>query len=176
MQSRTAKDVIRRLKFRFATDAAEVEDDPTAYDWAAAGLHSLQRFSCAVGRSLSLWPRMPHHAWRCLCCWCVSCLLACLSCIALHASHHAAAGQPFRFAFSSFLPSSVDCHSMHGIVCQSECSSALHCLRFLSSAVSGLPTYQPAMPSCISHDMPAQLLQLVFVCCLKCANGRSFAY
>ena len=50
LQSRTAKDVIRRLKFRFAADAAEVEDDPEAYDWAAAGLHCLHLFSCAVGK------------------------------------------------------------------------------------------------------------------------------
>lgn len=50
LQSRTAKDVIRRLKFRFASDAqADVEEDPTAYDWAAAGEHCLHLFGCAVG-------------------------------------------------------------------------------------------------------------------------------
>lgn len=49
-KSRTAKDVIRRLKFRFASDAqADVEEDPTAYDWVAAGDHCLHLFGCAVG-------------------------------------------------------------------------------------------------------------------------------
>ncbi|KAA6419659.1 MAG: hypothetical protein FRX49_10383 [Trebouxia sp. A1-2] len=49
-KSRTAKDIIRRLKFRFASDAqADVEEDPTAYDWVAAGDHCLHLFGCAVG-------------------------------------------------------------------------------------------------------------------------------
>lgn len=56
MQSRTAKDVIRRLKFRFATDPTEVEEDPTAYDWAAGGLHCLHLFGCAVGEPYAAAP------------------------------------------------------------------------------------------------------------------------
>ena len=51
MQSRTAKDVIRRLKLRFASEAqADVENDPTVYDWKAAGAHCLHLFSCAPGK------------------------------------------------------------------------------------------------------------------------------
>ena len=118
-----------------------------------------QLFSCAVGVSLALGLLIMHS---------IACQSPCSS--RLHSL------QPFRFAFSSSLPSSLNCHSMHGIVCQSECSSTLHCLQFLCSIVAGLPTYQPAMPFCISHDMPAELLQLVFVCCRNCANDRSFAY
>lgn len=49
-KSRTAKDVIRRLKARFASDAqVDIEEDPTAYDWMAAGDHCLHLFGCAVG-------------------------------------------------------------------------------------------------------------------------------
>lgn len=49
-KSRTAKDVIRRLKLRFASEAqADVENDPTVYDWKAAGTHCLHLFSGAPG-------------------------------------------------------------------------------------------------------------------------------
>lgn len=51
LQSRTAKDVIRRLKCRFASEGqADVEEDPTCYDWVAAGDHCLHLFGCAVGK------------------------------------------------------------------------------------------------------------------------------
>lgn len=49
-KSRTAKDVIRRLKYRFASEGqADVEEDPTCYDWLAAGDHCFHLFGCAVG-------------------------------------------------------------------------------------------------------------------------------
>ena len=55
LQSRTAKDVIRRLKYRFASEGqADVEEDPTCYDWVAAGDHCLHLFGCAVGKRKSL--------------------------------------------------------------------------------------------------------------------------
>lgn len=50
LQSRTAKDVIRRLKYRFASEGqADVMEDPTCYDWLAAGDHCFHLFGCAVG-------------------------------------------------------------------------------------------------------------------------------
>ena len=54
LQSRTAKDVIRRLKYRFACEGqADVEEDPTCYDWLAAGDHCFHLFGCAVGEHTS---------------------------------------------------------------------------------------------------------------------------
>ena len=54
LQSRTAKDVIRRLKYRFASEGqADVEEDPTCYDWVAAGDHCLHLFRSAVGEHKS---------------------------------------------------------------------------------------------------------------------------
>lgn len=50
LQSRTCSHVIRRLKYRFAPEAqADVAEDPTCYDWVAAGEHCLHLFGCAVG-------------------------------------------------------------------------------------------------------------------------------
>ena len=65
LQSRTAKDVIRRLKYRFASEAqADVEEDPTSYDWVAAGDHCLHLFGCAVGKYKP--EPAAHHTHPCL--------------------------------------------------------------------------------------------------------------
>ena len=68
LQSRTAKDVIRRLKYRFASEGqADVEEDPTCYDWVAAGDHCLHLFGCAVGKHRSL-PAAQYRQLVCLDC------------------------------------------------------------------------------------------------------------